>query len=221
MGFCTNCGRQVRGDMTFCPGCGADLSANETEGARPRRGVEPSPSNMPGPGQYPTVPYGFPTVYFRPPMTGRRMLTLAGAVILIIDASLATLLGIVLTMMAWEFGAGVLMLSAGIFAIISAVGIFMSFNPFINIMGPVALIFSGILLWVWEWDAFIVSIIGISIAFVSLFLIGLGWSDMVARHQTRTMGIHPSMAGLPPGMAGAPPPAYGGAEPPSMLNLRK
>ena len=149
------------------------------------------------------------------------MLTVVGAIILIIDASLAILLGMALSVIGWQIGLGVLMLTAGVVAIICAVGVFMSFNPIINIAGPVALIFGGILLWVMEFDAFIISIIGISIAFISLFFLGLGWNDMAARHEARRSGLHPSMAGLQPGMVGAPPPAYGGAEPPSMLNLRK
>jgi hypothetical protein len=220
MGFCTNCGRQVREDMTYCPGCGADLSTNETEGARPRMGVPPPASPMPGPVPFPPVPFGFP-MYYRPPASGRRIVSIVGGIILIIDACLAILLGLILAVDSWEFWSGVLMLAAGVFAIIAAIGVFLSFNPYLNVSGPIVLIFSAMIDWIIFSEAAIVFIIGISIAFVSLLLLAIGWSDSVERARARKTGLHPSMAGFHPAMGGAPPPAYGGAQPPSLLNVRK
>lgn len=222
MGFCTNCGRAVRDDMTFCPECGADLSANETVGARPRRGLAPPASQMAGQGPvpYPGVPYGFP-MYYRPPMTGKRVLTVAGAVILIIDACLATMLGLFIISDSDYVLASTVLVGAGVLSIVCAVGVFASFKPIFNIMGPIGLAFSALVLWAVENDAIIVCIIGLTLAIVSLMLIGLGWGDMVARHTAKSTGLHPSMAGFPPFAGGARPPPYGGAEPPSLLNLRK
>jgi len=77
----------------------------------------------------------------------------------------------------------------------------------------------AIFLWALEPGAVAVSIIGSTLAFISIVLLGLGWKDSVARNETRKTGQHPSMAG--PGQVYPQAPAYGSAEPPPFLNTRR
>lgn len=220
MGFCSNCGRQVRDEMRFCPDCGNVLE--DDGGPAMVTGVAP-PSNVPPvPGHpYPSMgPYPFP-MYMRPPMGGRRLASVSGAVILVIDAALALLVGLIILIDWWDAWVGIILLTGAIMSIISAVAIFLSFNPVLALIGPPLLIMGAIAFWIAEPFAFFISMIGGSLAVVSLVLIIVGWRDSVARYDARAMGIHPAMAGQMQGMPWGAPPAYGGAEPPSMLKLRK
>ncbi len=222
--FCSNCGRQMRDDMRFCPTCGHDLSTDEQMGAQPPMAapqVAPQFPPMPqGPGYMPMAPYPNPAFY-RPPMSGLRLSSMSGAIILLIDAILALLISLLLLVDWWLVWLGVFMLVASVMAIISSVVVFLSFNPMYIIPGPVMLIMGALLLLVFEPDVAIVSPIGITLAVISTVLLVIGWRDTVSRSQARRAGMHPAMAGYHQQMANPQVPVYGGIEPPSVLNLRK
>ena len=219
MSFCTNCGRQVREDMVFCPGCGADLSSNEVEGARPSDATPAPPPHMHVPWPMPMAPFPFPM--YRPPMTGKRIVAIIGGVILLVDAVLALLMGVLTIWIAWFMVAGIVLIVGSVVSFISFVGVILSLNPIINLAGPLMLVLGGIFLWAFEEDLIIISIIGMALALVSLVMMLVAWSDMMARHLARRAGLHPGFAGPSMMMQGTAPPGYGGAEPPSYLNLRK
>jgi len=160
-------------------------------------------------------------MYYRPPISGMRIVNITGAIILFVDAVLAIILGIVLVLGLWDFTEGAILLAAAILAIICGVGVFLSWNPMFNILGPLGLISGAIFLIVVEDEAIIICAIGIAVASVSLILMVLGWKDMVARHDAMARGIHPAMAGYNGGMQGVGPPGHRGAAPPAALNLRK
>jgi hypothetical protein len=154
-------------------------------------------------------------------MSGKRLASVSGALILTIDAGLALLLSLAILFDWWDIWIGFIMLGAAAMAIVSAVAIFLSFNPILGILGPPMLMMGAIALWIWEPFAFIISMIGGSLATISLILILVGWRDSVARYETRSMGIHPAMAGQVQGMPFGAPPAYGGARPPTMGRARR
>ncbi len=214
MGFCFNCGRQVRDDMRFCPGCGVGLTEDGASPGTPHQPINPAPVYAPN------QPYPFP-VYYRPPMSGKRVSTVAGVILLIIDGVLALLLALLAFVDLWDYWVGVILLVAGVMALISAVAALMSFDPRIILWGPIMLIIGAVAFAISEPFAVPVYVIGAVLAVISLALIVSGIKDSISRHQARRMGIHPSMAGYVQGMQWGGPPAYGGAEPPSMLNVRK
>jgi len=148
-------------------------------------------------------------------------MAVAGGILLIIDACLSVLLALILMMEVDLFTLGVYMLAASVVSFLAAVWAFLSFKPLYTLSGPLLLILGGILLWVAEPAAFFVSVIGIVIASISLLLLVASWRDSMARYQARSAGLHPSMVAFMPGGMAGPPPGYGGAEPPSLLNLRK
>jgi hypothetical protein len=160
-------------------------------------------------------------MYYRPPMSGMRLASVSGAVILTVDAALALLLSLIILFDWWDVWAGLILLGGAAMAVVGAVAIFLSFNPILALLGPPFLIMGAIAFWIMEPFAVVVSIIGGSLASVSLMLILVGWRDSVARYETRSMGVHPSMAGQVLGMPFGAPPAYGGAPPPSMGRTRR
>jgi hypothetical protein len=160
-------------------------------------------------------------MYYRPPLTGQRMMVMAGAIILIIDACLASLMSLIMVFEIEMFFSGAFMLAAAIMAFVSASFAIGSFNPVYILVGPLMLIMSAIALMAVESGAIVVVIIGAALASVSLLLLVLGWKDSVARYNARKMGHHPSMAGIQPAPMGALPPVYGNVEPPSVLQVRK
>jgi hypothetical protein len=154
-------------------------------------------------------------------MSGKRVASVAGAIILTIDAALALLLALIFLVDWWDVWVGLILLGGAAVSIVGAVAIFLSFNPVLSLLGPPVLILGAIAFWISEPFGIIVSFIGGGLATTSLILLLVGWGDSVARYNTRAMGIHPAMAGQIRGMPFGAPPAYGGAQPPSMLNLRK
>ncbi len=164
------------------------------------------------------APYPYP-MFYRPPMTVWRLSSMAGGIILLIDAIMALMLSVALVVEWISIGLAVFMLVASITAIISSVVVFMSFNPVYILLGPLMLISGAIIFWVLEPGAVFVSIIGSILAMVSLVLLVLGWKDSVARNETRKAGLHPSMAG--PGQVYPQAPTYGSVEPPPFLNTRR
>lgn len=147
------------------------------------------------------------------------MSSMAGGIILLIDAILALMLSVLLVVEWISTGLAVFMLVASITAIISSVVVFMSLNPLYIILGPIMLIMGAIFLWALAPGVAPISIVGSILAFVSMVLLVLGWKDSVARNETRKAGLHPSMAG--PGLVGPQAPAYGRVEPPPFLNTRR
>ncbi len=236
--FCSNCGRQVREDMRFCPDCGEDVTFLTGMDPVPRQTGPPVrqdqtypqgppfiqgpqfPQGPPFPGGYAMGPYPFP-MYYRPPVSGMRVMAVAGGILMIIDACLAVLLALLLMVEVDLFALGLFMFGTSVISFLASVWVFLSFKPIYTLLGPVLLITGGALLWIVEPQAFIVSAIGMTIAGISLLLLVASWRDSTARFQARSSGLHPSMAGLMPGGMMGPPPGYGGAEPPSLLNLRK
>jgi hypothetical protein len=154
-------------------------------------------------------------------MSARRLASVAGAIILTIDSALAILLSMILFFDAWSVWVALILLGGAVVSILGAVAIFLSFNPTLALVGPPVLIIGAIAFWIAEPFAFFVSVIGGTLAFISIVLIVMGWKDSLMRYEARSMGVHPAMAGQMPGMGWGAPPAYGGAQPPSMLNLRK
>ena len=114
------------------------------------------------------------------------MSSVAGGIILLIDAIMAMMLCVLLVVDWISVGLAVFMLVASITAILSSVAVFMSLNPLYIILGPIMLIMGAIFLWALEPGAVAVSIIGSTLAFISIVLLGLGWKDSVARNETRS-----------------------------------
>jgi len=160
-------------------------------------------------------------MFYRPPTSGSRVMAVAGGILLIIDACLAVLLALVLMVEVDLFLLGMYMFAASVVSFLASVWVFLSFRPLYTLSGPLLLVLGGILLWVFEPGAFFVSIIGMTLAGISLLLLVASWRDSTARYNARAAGLHPSMAAMMPGGMMGPPPGYGGAEPPSLLNLRK
>ena len=216
--FCSNCGQPKQDHMRFCPHCGADVGLDTEMGARPPQAVPRYGASPQGQGPWPMAPYPYP-MFYRPPMTVWRLSSMAGGIILLIDAIMALMLSVLLVFEIISIGLAVFMLVASITAIISSVGVFMSFNPLYIIMGPLMLLIGAFIFWVFEPAAAFISIIGSILAIVSVVLLVIGWKDSVARNETRKMGLHPSMAG--PGQVYPQAPTYGSVEPPPFLNTRR
>jgi hypothetical protein len=160
-------------------------------------------------------------MYYRAPMTGQRMMVLAGAIILIIDWILASLMSLIMVLGLEMFYSGSLLLAASVMAFVSASFAIASFNPIYILVGPLMLIVGAIVLMAAESEAIAVVIVGSSLAAVSLLLLVLGWRDSVARYQARQAGQHPSLGGFRPSMAHPQAPVYGSPEPPSVLRVKK
>ncbi|UCC92687.1 MAG: zinc ribbon domain-containing protein [Thermoplasmata archaeon] len=219
--FCHNCGRQVREDMAFCPSCGVDLRMFDEGGPGYAGARSPYPTPAPqGPVGLPMAPSPYPMVY-RPPLSGQRIMVVAGAIILIIDAGMASMLSLIMIFGLMMYFSGAFMFAAAIMGFISAFIALASFNPRLIMAGPILLILAAVALMTVEFDAIFVAMVGSSMAAISLILFLLGWKDSTARYEAKQAGFHPSMAGYVQPSMHSQPPVYGAPEPPGNLRVHK
>ena len=207
---CPSCQGLVGEGMSFCPTCGASSvgQAGVTyvqDGApQPQYATFTPPPMATAPMAYP-MPYPYyPT---RPPMSGFRMASIAGGIILLIDAILAGIFGIIM-MFTWSVLPGILLIVGLAMGITGAVSVFIIRLPVLGIIGAciliaggVAVIFSGM------WDVWVVGIIGLIMGVISLVLILVGWMDMQQKALQRdSYGMNPPQMGMP--YQSMPPPEY-------------
>jgi hypothetical protein len=148
----------------------------------------------------------YPMVYT--PWTGGRVAGIAGGIMIIIDAILALMLGII-TFGEWEFALGSYLIIAAIIAIVGAVTVFIARFPYLGIVGPVMLIVGGVWVMAVLWFiGIVVGIIGIILAVIGLVLVLVGWKDMQHRIGMRNR-MQPPYPPMAMGPVAPPPPEYG------------
>ena len=198
---CPSCQGLVGAGMSFCPTCGAPSGDQagatyvQDSAPQPQYATFTPPPMATAPMAYPT-PY--PYYYARPPMTGFRMASMAGGIILIIDSILAGMLGIIM-MFEWSFLLGILLIVGLAMGIVGAVSVFLIRLPILGIIGACVLIAGGfVAIFSWWWGGLVFGIIGLIMAIISLVLILVGWGDMQQKALQRDgYGMNAPQMGMP------------------------
>jgi hypothetical protein len=207
---CPSCHGLVGAGMSFCPTCGAptvdQAGANyvQDNAPQPQYATFTPPPMATAPMAYP-MPY--PHYYSRPPMSGLRMASVAGGVILLVDSILAGIVGIAL-LFDWLFLVGILLIVGLAMGITGAVSVFIIRLPLLGIIGACVLMAGGAaVIFAIPWSGWIIGIIGIILAIISLTLIMVGWREMQEKALLRDgYGMYAPQMGMP--YQGMPPPNY-------------
>ena len=144
-------------------------------------------------------------------ISGGRILGVIGAVILLIDAILAGMLGLVVMAFEEDLAVGSALVLGCALAIASTVSVLSAKVPVLSLLGPFALVAAGIMV-AGPFDVPEIGLIGTFLAALALVFILLGFKDLRARAEMR----YHMPAVVPPYMA---PPPYGsgpGARPPGL-----
>jgi hypothetical protein len=196
--------------MSFCPTCGAGVVAQAGAVPFPETASMPQYSTFtPPPVAAPPMAYPMPYPYYyaRPPMTGFRMASVAGGIILLIDAILAGIAGVFM-LFQWFYLEGILLLVGLAMGIVGAISVFIIRFPVMGIVGAAILMAGGlVVIFFVPWGWWIIGLIGLILATISLALILIGWRDLMEKTAQRfSFSMHPQMTGMPYGSV--PPPGH-------------